>query len=179
MVRPFSAGTAVVPTGVVAVALVLLTAAGPALAGSASSTFTVSASVTENCTIGTTAINFGSYDPLVANVSTPLDAQGSVTITCTKGAVTTVGLDAGTNSANASGTTRAMKNGSADYLSYEIYQDSSHSTVWGSSGGALFNSGTAPSKAPRTFPTYGRIPAGQDVPAGVTYTDSVTATVNF
>jgi spore coat protein U domain-containing protein, fimbrial subunit CupE1/2/3/6 len=156
----------------------LLAAAAPAFAGSATSTFSVTASVASNCTISTTSIAFGAYDPIVANATTPLDTTGSVTITCTKGAATTIGLNAGNNSANATGTTRAMKSGS-DYLSYEIYQDSGRSTVWGNSGAGLFTPAVAPDKAPRTFTMYGRVPAGQDVPASGSYTDTVTATVNF
>ncbi len=161
-----------------ATALIVLLASAPAFAASATSSFSVSATVSNNCTITTAAISFGAYDPTVSNLSTPLDATGSVTITCTKGAATTVGLSAGANSANATGTTRAMKSGS-DYLSYELYQDTGRATVWGNAGVALFTPPVAPSKDPRTFTTYGRIPAGQDVPAGTSYTDTVTATVNF
>lgn len=157
---------------------ILAGVAAPALAGSATSSFTVSATVSANCTISTTALSFGAYDPIATNASTPLDATGTVTITCTKGATTTIGLDVGSNGAAASGTTRAMKSGS-DVLSYEIYQNAGRTTLWGNSGGDLFTPAAAPSKAPRTFSTFGRVPAGQDVPAGASYTDTVTATVNF
>ena len=68
--------------------------------------------------------------------------------------------------------------GSPSYLSYEIYQDSSRSTLWANSGGGLFTPAAAPSKAARSYTAYGRVPAGQDTPAG-SFTDSVTATVNF
>lgn len=100
--------------------------------------------------------------------------MGSLTVACTKGAVTTIGLNLG---ANASGSTRRMT-GAGDYLTYELYKDSARTLVWGNSGGDLLDTGTAPSKAPRTFTVYGRVPAGQDVPAGA-YVDTVTATVNF
>jgi spore coat protein U-like protein len=160
------------------VAMLVLLAAAPAFAGSATSNFTVTASVANNCSISTTGISFGAYDPIVANATTALDSTGSVTIACTKGATTTIGLNAGNNGANATGTTRAMKSGS-DYLSYEIYQNTGRTTLWGNSGADLFTPVAAPSSAPRTFTTYGRVPAGQDVPAGASYTDTVTATVNF
>ena len=157
------------------VALVLvLAAAPPAFAGSASTTLSVSATVANNCTISTSAVAFGNYDPLVANATTPLDQTGSVTITCTKGAVTTVGLDPG---GNALGSTRRMAGG-ADLLTYELYKDSARTAVWGNSGADLLNPATAPSKAPRSFTIYGRVPAGQDVLAAA-YADTVTATVNF
>jgi len=158
---------------------VLVVAAGSAAAGSATSDFTVTASVADNCTISTTAIAFGAYDPVVTNLTAPKDGTGSVTITCTQGAVATIGLNAGLNGGTAVGTTRAMKSGS-DQLNYEIYQETGHSTVWGNSGAALLSPVAAPSTAPRTYTTFGRIPGAQvTVPAGATYTDTVTATVNF
>jgi len=162
--------------------LVLPLLAVPALswAGSASTSLSVTASVSNNCTISTAALAFGAYDPIVTNASTALDGTGTVTIACTKGASTTIGLDTGTHSGNASGTTRAMSDGagSPSYLSYEIYQDSSRSTLWANSGGGLFTPAAAPSRAARSYTAYGRVPAGQDTPAG-SFTDSVTATVNF
>ena len=162
--------------------LVLPLLAAPALsfAGSTSTSLSVTASVSNNCTISTAALAFGAYDPIVTNASTALDGTGTVTIACTKGASTTIGLDTGTHSGNASGTTRAMSDGagSPSYLSYEIYQDSSRSTLWANSGGGLFTPAAAPSRAARSYTAYGRVPAGQDTPAG-SFTDSVTATVNF
>ena len=147
--------------------------------GSATSSFTVSASVVASCTISSTTLAFGNYDPIVTNATTPLDVNGSVTITCTKGAATTIGLDAGQNGLNAAGTTRAMATaGPADYLSYELYQDTTRATLWGNSGANLFTPPAAPSKSARTFPIYGRIPAAQGSTTG-SYTDTVVATVNF
>jgi spore coat protein U-like protein len=144
-------------------------------AASASASLTVSASVASNCTVSTTALAFGTYDPLVANATASLDATGTVTIACTKGAATTIALGLG---GNASGATRRMADGSSNYLTYEMYQDSARSTVWGTSGAGLLTPPAAPSKAARNFTVYGRIPSNQDVPAG-SYADTVTATVNF
>jgi spore coat protein U domain-containing protein, fimbrial subunit CupE1/2/3/6 len=161
-----------------ALALLALAAAPKAHAGSATSSFTVSAAVVASCTISTTTLAFGNYDPIVANATSPLDVNGSVTITCTKGSTTTIGLDAGQFAANAVGTTRAMMVAGPDYLSYELYQDAGRSTLWGNSGVALFTPAAAPNKNPRSFNIYGRIPAGQGSTIG-NYTDTVVATVNF
>lgn len=160
---------------------VSLAAASAAFAGTATSNLAVSANVSANCTITTAPVAFGAYDPIVANATTPRDSNGSVTITCTKGATTTMGLDVGGHSAQASGTTRAMTDGAGtpSYLSYELYQDAPGGTVWGNSGASLVTPPTAPSKAPRSFTVYGRIPAGQDVPVAASYSDTVVATVNF
>ncbi len=153
--------------------MVFLIESSPVHAGSSTTNLNVSATVTNNCTISTADLAFGAYDPIVTNASSPKDSTGTVNITCTSGAVTNVELDTG---ANASGSTRRMKAGS-NYLSYEIYQDSGRTTVWGSGTGKL-DTGTAPNFNPRAFTAYGRITAGQDVPAG-SYTDTVVATVNF
>jgi spore coat protein U-like protein len=161
-----------------AAAAIVAAFAAPAFAQTATSNFNVTANVANNCTITSTTLAFGPYDPLSAHATAPLDAAGSVTITCTKGAVTTIGLNAGNNSASASGTTRAMSNGSGGFLSYEIYQDSGRNTFWGNTGADRLTPGPAPSKAARAFPTYGRVPGGQDPDSGA-YTDIVTATVNF
>jgi spore coat protein U-like protein len=159
-------------------AVATLALATSALAATATSNFNVTASVTNNCTITSTTLAFGAYDPIVANATTPLDAAGSVDITCTKGAATTIGLSAGNNSASATTTTRAMSNGAGGFLDYEIYSNAGRTTVWTNSGAGLLTPPVAPSKATRSFPTYGRVPAGLDPDTG-SYTDTVTATVNF
>jgi spore coat protein U-like protein len=134
----------------------------------------VTATVTTNCTISTTPMAFGSYDPVVAHASTPLDGTGTVVVACTKGTATTITLNLGSN---ASGSTRRMKDAGTNYLTYEIYQDVARTNIWGTGGNAL-TPPVAPSKAPRNFTAYGRIPANQDLPAG-NYGDTVVATVNF
>ena len=148
-------------------------------AATAASNFTVSAAVTATCSISTVNMNFGNYDPVTTHATTPLDVNGSVTIACTKGTTTYIDLNPGSNTANAVGTTRAMATAGPDYLSYELYQDNTFTTVWGvGNPGNAFVPPVAPSKAPRTFTIYGRIPSGQDRTVG-NYSDTVTATVNF
>jgi spore coat protein U-like protein len=146
----------------------------PASAATATANLGVSATVVNNCTISTTALAFGSYDPVVAHASTDLDGTGTVTVACTKGATSTIGLGLGSN---ASGSTRRMTDGS-NYLTYELYQDAGRTTVWGDAGAGLYSPGAAPSKAARNFTVYGRVASNQDIPAG-SYNDTVVATVNF
>ncbi len=148
----------------------------PVQAATASANLSVSATVNNNCTITTSAVGFPAYDPILTHASAADDStSGSVTITCTKGSAATIGLGLG---ANASGTQMRMRNGTSNFLNYGLFQDASRATVWGNSGSGLLSPPVAPSKAPRTFTVYGRIPGGQDLPAG-TYTDTVVATVNF
>jgi spore coat protein U-like protein len=140
-----------------------------------SSSLSVTATVSKNCTISTAPVTFGAYDPVVANATAPLDRTGTVTVTCTKGATATVGLGPGNN---AQGTTRRMSGGTAAFLTYELYQDSTHSTVWGNTTGNMLPIPAAPNRNPRDFIVYGQVAAAQDATVG-SYTDTVVATVNF
>jgi spore coat protein U-like protein len=140
-------------------------------ATTATSTFAVSATVSANCTISAGALAFTPYDPVVANAVTNLDQTSTITVACTKGSTGVVSLD---NGVNASGTIRRMKAG-ANFLTYEMYSDSGHTTVWNATNTVSY---TALSKATTGVTLYGRVPAGQDVPVG-SYTDSVVATITF
>jgi len=142
---------------------------------SATATLTVNASVSKNCTITTAPVNFGAYDPVAANATTPLDGTGTLTVACTKGAVAKIGLNAGSN---AQGTTRRMSQSTAAFLNYEIYSDAAHTVVWGNTATDSLDIPAAPNKNPRNFTAYGRVASAQDATVGA-YTDTVVATVNF
>lgn len=150
---------------------------------SASSNIAVTASVARTCSIQTVDMNFGSYDPVTTHATDPLDVNGSVTITCTKGTSTRIDLGPGGNAGQGSGTTRAMAGGDIpDFLNYDLYKDTNHTIVWasgtGPGGNTGFNPPNAPDRTARTYPIYGRIPAGQDRSTGA-YSDTVQATVHF
>lgn len=156
-------------------AVVSIAAESRVSAQQASSNLAVNAAVAKNCTITTSPVNFGAYDPVVANVTAPLDGTGTITVTCTRGAVSKLGLGTGSN---AQGATRRMSQGAAEYLTYELYKDASHSAVWGDTDTTALDVPAAPSQAPRIFTAYGRVAGAQDAAVG-TYTDTVLATVVF
>ena len=91
-------------------------------AATATSSFTVNATVLNECSIQTTPLALGAYDPVAANKTSHKVAEATVTITCTRGATTTIGLDSGSH---ASGSQRRMKDAGTNYLAYDIYQDPS------------------------------------------------------
>jgi spore coat protein U-like protein len=123
------------------------------------------------CIIGAGTLAFGNYDPAGANAAAPLDASGTFQVACTRNASYTVGLGAGSFAAGAA---RRMANGTAR-LGYELYADAARTAVW---SGTATTGGTAASIAPIALTVYGRVPAGQTVPAGA-YADTVQSTINF
>lgn len=136
----------------------------------------VSTSVAKNCTITATPVVFPAYEPIGANASSPDDSTaGGLTVTCTKGASTTIGLGIGSH---ANGTTMRMSDGGTNYLEYALYSNEARTAVWGNAAPNLVTPALAPSKDARTFSVYGRIAGNQDVPEG-NYDDTVVATVNF
>jgi spore coat protein U-like protein len=154
--------------------MALVSGAAPMLAAAtATSSMTVNATVSANCSITTTAVTFpAAYDPIGANATGPADGTGTIAVTCTKGAGTSIALDLGSN---ASGTQPRMKGPGSDYLAYVLYSDSGRTTAW---SGVTRGIPVATSKASQNFPVYARIPGGQDVSVG-SYTDTVTATLNY
>jgi spore coat protein U-like protein len=159
-------------------ALFAMVALAPdARAGTASTSFTVTGNVTAMCTISATGISF-TYDPVVANASAnALGTGGTVTIACTKGSAPSIGLDNGLHAGKASAGPRAMQLGATtNYLGYDIYWPGT-TTSWTTA--APYVPSAPSSKVARTFNMDGAAIAGQDVAVGNTYTDTVTATVNF
>jgi spore coat protein U-like protein len=167
----------------------IVLASAPALASPpGTGTLTAQASVNTNCTITTTPVAFGAYDPIVANTTTPLDnGAGAISVACVKGSAPSIALDLGLH---ASGTTRRMQHATTptEFLAYELYQPPNTSpgtacsfpgsTVWGSTGTSLFAPAAASTKAARTFQVCGTVAAGQNVEVG-TFSDTVVATVTF
>jgi spore coat protein U-like protein len=162
--------------------LMVMALAAPVFAGSKQATFDVKATVVANCTISAVDMNFGNYDPVVANNTTGADAYATSTITvaCTKNAPNVwIGLNAGSNGASASGTTRAMTDGT-DFLSYELYTadpNPAPGAAWGNTQ-ATGKSYLATTNAPTGITVFGRTLKGQDVRAG-SYSDTITATINY
>ena len=147
----------------------LICLSGAAMAQTATRDLPISATVNAACNITTLGVSFGVYSPLSGAETT---ANGSVTITCTKDAGTSIELNQGLHGS------RNMSAGGTDLLSYELHRTSVSGPTWGSSVAERLDSGGAPDMTPRTYTVYGRIPPSQVVAAG-SYTDTVTATVNF
>ncbi len=138
----------------------------------------VSATVVDNCTISTTALGFGNYDPIVANNTIDLDGTGAVSVTCTSDSAVAISLGQGgaadTGSTEAA-PARRLTDGT-NFLSYALYSDSGRTTVWGND--ATVDVETTGTGAADEHIVYGSVDASQNVPAG-SYADTVVATVTF
>jgi spore coat protein U-like protein len=148
----------------------------PAQATTVTTPLSVTAIVGAVCSLTTSSVSFGSYDPIVANASSPLNASGSITDTCSNGLTGTLTLDQGLDPTGASTATvpaRQMRSG-ASVLAYFLYSDSARSNPWGSTGIGI--TGTGATSTP--ILVYGQIPGGQNAAPG-SYSDTVTVTVTF
>lgn len=122
------------------------------------------------CTVESTSLSFGSINPLAAG---NVDSTSTVTVTCPATTAYTIALSAGSGTFD----DRRMASG-ANTLSYQLYTDATHATVWGDGTGATaVVSGSAGSTgSPHTV--YGRVPPQTTAVPGA-YTDTVTVTVTY
>lgn len=154
----------------IAVGLTLV--GGGAYAATATTTFTVSATIAATCIINSAGnLNFGAQGVLSANV----DQTSTISVQCTNTTPYTVGLDPGTGS-GATVAVRKLTNGGAT-INYSLYSDSGRSTVWGETVSTDTVAGTG-NGAAQSLTVYGRIPA-QTTPAPNTYSDTITVTVTY
>ncbi len=146
----------------------------PVIGGAAttSDTLTVTATVVDSCSLSTSTLAFGTYDPASG---TDTDATTTIDASCTTGTTFDIALDGG-SSANISA--RTMSDGT-NSLGYQIYTDTLRTTIWGdgTTGSTAAGTGLGP-LTPVTLTAYGRITAGQNVPAGA-YSDTVNVTLTF
>ena len=160
--------------------LLLATFGQLAAAATATGSFTVTATINATCTLTTSNVAFGTYDP---SSGSPNNASGGVTVTCTSGSTYTIALDAGANAGGATTfSNRRMKSGSSNYLAYQLYLDSGHATVWGDgtnssnlnpTSGTFTGNGSA-----QSYTVYGQVTAGHYSAPG-SYSDTVNVTVTY
>jgi len=138
---------------------------------SANISFTTTATVADDCTLSVGSLNFGS----VSSLSSSVAATATITLQCVNGDAYTVGLNAGTGS-GATVSARLMTSGS-NTVTYSLYQNNTHTTVWGNTVGTNTEAGTG-SGSTQTLTVYGLVPA-QTWSAPGTYTDTVVVTVTY
>lgn len=159
-------------------ALALLAAAAytpGASAQSATDTFDVTITISSACSIDAQTagdIAFGT----TASTATNVDSTGTLSITCTPQTAYTVALGDGVNNDGSGVAGRRMLNQTIPgaYVPYQLYNEPTRTTVWGSTAGTVTGTGNG---AAQTLTVYGRVPSA-NFPAG-SYLDTVVATVTY
>lgn len=161
--------------GLTTIVLMLLTLmpVTPAFTATVTTTFNVTATVSADCSVTATDLNFGTYNPMSLS---DLDALSTITVQCTLLVPYNVRLNKGLYGENVAD--RKMKHSTeADQLNYALYRDASRMENWGETDGVDTVDGIG-TGLPVYHTVYGRVPAGQNVRTG-TYSDTITVTVNY
>jgi len=127
-----------------------------------------SSSSAASCTLSTSGIAFGRYDPFV---SQNVDSVANINVTCDETVSYSIALSTGYGTYEQ----RFMTSG-LHRLLYNLYTDATLNTVWGDGTGHSTMVGDTQSGAIHTV--YGRIPARQDAHVGV-YSDTIVITLTF
>ncbi|MDH3510401.1 MAG: spore coat U domain-containing protein [Gammaproteobacteria bacterium] len=140
-----------------------------------------------NCTLTVTSISFGTYTP---GQTAPVNANGNVHVRCrgkpraAQPPFYLLGLSAGNSG---SFNPRRMQKSPGNILTYNVYLDPLHTTIWGdgSPGTSLiqqpFACGGCPgnsNKYDADHPAYGQTDAAQDPEPGY-YSDNLIVTLIF
>jgi spore coat protein U-like protein len=123
--------------------------------------------ISTGCSISADLFNFGNYDPTASDL---LIQATNLHVNCTLGAsqTYTISLSAG-NSGNVNA--RYLLSGT-NQLPYNFYTDIARTNIWNVSAPFSWTG------AIQNYTIYGKISAGQNVPAG-SYMDTITATVTY
>ncbi|MBA2320228.1 MAG: spore coat protein U domain-containing protein [Deltaproteobacteria bacterium] len=158
------------------VAFAALLAPEIALAATTAGNMAVSASVSNTCTISSSEMAFGAYDPITG---TAVDTTAALSVTCTQGTAEAItlgqGVTPGAGSTDAA-PVRQMASGS-NRLGYQLFSDAGRTVVWGNDPTTDVER-VAATSAVENVMVYGRITGSQAAVAGA-YTDTIVATVTF
>lgn len=155
------------PVFLVASAVALVGLHGLSSSADAAENVDITASVVGACTLTAQALAFGNY---VNGQAADKNNEADVTYDCASGLDVTLTLTAGgSNDENS----RLMEHtvNAGNFLTYQLYQENTHSTVWGT-GAAGLNIASTPGGGVQTHTIFGQIGGNQAVLAG-SYDDLV------
>ena len=131
------------------------------------------------CTVSTSGIAFGSFNPLPGQSA---DTNGTISVTCTGTPGDSTNYTVTVSQGLGSFAQRKMTSGT-DILSYNLYRDSSCTQVWGDGSGSTYSiadtmtlSSTSNS---RNYVVYSRIASGQNAAKARIYSDNVLVTITY
>ncbi|MGE7993632.1 Csu type fimbrial protein [Pseudomonas sp. NPDC089554] len=150
--------------------------------GTISSTLTLTAACQVNGSSGTSGLNFGSLnfgtqDSLftTANGQVLGGGGGAMSILCSAGTVPAIRVRAGAHDGQSAGGTRALADGSGNFVPYDFYTDAGHTSLLAIDGTITLPTSTG---VAQTVNLYGQARGKAGLPAG-TYTDTVAVELSF
>jgi len=150
---------------------------------SGSATMTANYVVPSLCQLDSTSnVDFGNIND-IGKTTRDYTAQGAVNTTCNNGMLYSLYLGDGNN--RVAGGFRQMTNGSSQYIPYQLYQDSTYSTVWDTTGGVAAVGGSGGvsktgSGSAQSTNVYGKIPQGTAISTTPgNYSDTIVVTVTY
>jgi spore coat protein U-like protein len=165
---------------------------GLTLAANATAATTVTGQITSSlilissCQVngsgGSTGLNFGDLNFGTANsLFTEASGQvlggggGALSILCSSGTTPAVKVRAGAHDGQSPGGTRALADGSGNFVPYDLYTDAGHSQILAIDG--VVNLATSTGVA-QTVNLYGKAVGKAGLPAG-TYSDTIAVELTF
>jgi len=159
----------------VSTGVLLLALSGGAYAAVATTTFSVTASVTANCTVAASNLAFGGFTGV--DITTPFSTIG---VNCTGTTPYSIALDVG--SGGGSYVNRTLTNGTGGTLVYNLYTTNARTVVWGDDSGATdIVTGTGAGMATTNNHTvYGSLLAAANTNAQAgSYASTINVTVTY
>ncbi|WP_426808918.1 spore coat U domain-containing protein [Pseudomonas sp. WOUb67] len=150
--------------------------------GSINSTLTLISACQVNGSSGTSglnfgALNFGTQDALfvTANAQVLGGGGGAMSVLCSAGTVPVIKVRAGLHDGQSSGGTRALADGSGNFVPYDLYTDTGRTTLLAVDGTITLPTSTG---VAQTVNLYGKAVGKAGLPAGV-YSDTISVELSF
>lgn len=145
--------------------------------------FTVRATVAKACLVSANPLDFGSVDGVPSSAN--IDAQSTITVTCSKNTAYTVALLPSNGSTTGNGSMAAQNTapvtGNTDAIPYRLFGNSTRTQAWGNQIGTntvAVTAASATANPTQTFTVYGRVPGLAAVQPD-NYKDVVTVSVGY
>lgn len=123
------------------------------------------------------ALNFGTTDSLFTSATGQVlgGGGGALSILCSSGTTPSVKVRAGAHDGQSPGGSRALFDGVANYVPYDLYTDAGHSQLLAIDGVINLSASTG---VAQTVNIYGQAVGKAGLPAG-TYTDTIAVELTF
>lgn len=172
--KTFSRWSAITALSLLAASATIPVGAAVYSTGTGTNPFDVTLKIIANCIISAAPLDFGQTQGLL---TTPINVNTTVNVTCTNTTPYNVGLSAGTGTSSTT-TTRYMSGTGSNTgtVLFNLFQTVG-TTNWGNTQGTDTVSGTGSGTA-QVITVYGNVPV-QNTPAPDSYKSTITATVFF